>query len=95
MREEELFALAFSGGSIIAMEVHMDGTTTEEPSLASGDGGNSASGILRIVAVVNPRTEHEYRFPCDSHRMALDSGKSHYRLYGDEKRAWEWFLKIP
>jgi hypothetical protein len=72
---------------VSAVEFDLDGDD-------DGDSGNFASRISRIAGIVNPRREDEYNFPGDSRCMVLDSGKSHYRLYQDDKKSWEWFLKI-
>jgi len=101
VRDQEVIALVASGGSVIAMEGQMEETTTGEPLPASQeqhvsaaesdfDGGGDSSDlpfrISRIAAIMNPRREDEYKFP---------SSKSHYRLYQDNKKACQWFLKIP
>jgi hypothetical protein len=72
-------------------------TTAGGPSLASrhdGDSGNLASRIARIAALVNPMEEENYDFPGDSCSMVVESGKSHYKLFRDLKKALGWFLKI-
>ena len=103
MRDQEVIAVVASGGSIIAMEGRMGETAAGESSPASqeqyvsavesdfdgdddGDSSNLAFRISRIAAIMNPRREDEYKFP---------SSKSHYRLYQDNKKACQWFLKIP
>jgi hypothetical protein len=111
VQDQEVIAMASSGGSIIAMEGRMEETTAGEPSLANqehvsavgfdfdgdddGDSGNLAFRISRIATMMNPRKEDKHKFPSGSHCLVLDSGKSHYRLYGDDKKAWARFLKIP
>jgi hypothetical protein len=95
MRHREVIALAFSGDGIIAMEGPIRATTAEGPSPASRHDGDSGNLITRIAALVNPMEEDKYDFPGDRCSMVVESGKSHYKLFRDRKKAWRWFLKIP
>jgi hypothetical protein len=109
VRNQEVIALAASGGSIIAMEGRTEETTAGKSSPASqetyvsaaesdfdggGDSSNLAFRMSHIAKIINPRKEDNYNFPAGSHFMALRGGKSHLKLIQDENKAWEWFLNI-
>ena len=104
----EVIVVTASGDSLFAVQGQMGETITGEPSPATqeqfvfasavaliSDGlGDLTSRIASIAAIVNPKKEHNHKFPADIHSMVLNNGQSHYKLVPDVNQAWAFFLGI-
>jgi hypothetical protein len=105
----EVIAVTASGDSLFAVQGQMEETTNGEPSpptqeqfasasaaaLISDGLGDVTSRIASIAAIINPKKEHDHKFPADTHGMVLDNGQSHYKLVQDVDQVWVSFLGIP
>jgi hypothetical protein len=104
----EVIAVTASGDRLFAVQGQMGETADGEPSPATQEQFASASEaelisdglsdltsrIASIAAIVNPKKEHNHKFPADIHSMVLDNGQSHYKLVPDVNQAWAFFLGI-